>query len=359
MPISIGLAELVVLASAAGLVVLVVAAVVALVARRRKGDDTRPWKWIAIFGLILVVLPLLVVVLAILWVTPARVERSYVGVAPTVERVSVEPVATPGPTSTTSPPALTGTPPGAPSPLNPTPVGDNPPSSLLSIVPDSALEAFAIPLLIAGLVLLIGAAIVSVVLRRWPDGDTQPQDAAALPFIRGSDGNGGRWARLRYVFLALALWIALSVFLILDLGLGLAVSLYPTFVAIYAAFWVLVGVLLLSDRSLREKALILLPFLLVVFSVRFVDWNSRKPFLRDLYSIKEGMTPAQVEQIMGAYMTGGGRPLDSPETEVDERGEMVTGTVTYRHTNEGWGDSDWGVVTFENGRVVEVEFLPD
>jgi hypothetical protein len=359
MPFSIGLAELVVLAGAAGLVVLVVAAVVALVARKRKGDNTRLWKWIAIFGLILVVLPLLVVVLAVLWVTPVRVERSYVGVAPTIEQVLVEPMATPGPTSTTPGPALTGTPPGAPSPPNPTPVRDTRPSSLLSIVPDSVLEVFAIPPLIAGLMLLIGAAIVSVVLRRWPDSDTQPQDAAALPFIRGSDRKGGRWGRLRYVFLALALWVALSVFLILDLGLGLAVSLYPTFVAVYAAFWVLVGALLLYGRPLREKALILLPFLLVVFSVRFVDWNSRKPFLRNLYSIKEGMTPTQVEQIMGAYMTGGGRPLDSPETKFDERGEMVTGTVTYRHTNEGWGNSDWGVVTFENGRVVEIDFLPD
>ena len=358
MPFSIGLAELVVLAGAAGLVMLVVAAIVAAVVRRRKGSDTRPWKWIAIFGLILVVLPLLVVVLGILWVTPARVERSYVGVAPTIQRVSVEPMATPRPMSTTPDPALTGTPVGGASPPNPTPVR-NTRSPLLSIVPDSALEAFAIPPLIAGLVLLIGAAIVSVVLRIWPDSDTQPQDAAALPFISGSDGNAGKWSRLRYVFLALALWIALSVFLILDLGLGLAVSLYPTFVAIYAAFWVLVGALLLYGSPLRERILILLPFLLVVFSVRFVDWNSRKPFLRDLYSIKEGMTPAQVEQIMGAYMKGGGLPLDSPETEVDERGEVDTGTVTYRHTDEGWGDSDWGVVTFENGHVVEIEFLPD
>jgi len=37
----------------------------------------------------------------------------------------------------------------------------------------------------------------------------------------------------------------------------------------------------------------------------------------------------------------------------------VTGTSTYRHTNEGWGNSDWGVVTFEDGRVVQTEFMPD
>jgi hypothetical protein len=33
--------------------------------------------------------------------------------------------------------------------------------------------------------------------------------------------------------------------------------------------------------------------------------------------------------------------------------------VTYRHTTEGWGGSDAGVVTFEGGRVVQIEFLHD
>jgi hypothetical protein len=145
----------------------------------------------------------------------------------------------------------------------------------------------------------------------------------------------------------------------MDLGLGLAVSIYPRFVAIYAAFWVLVGALLLHGRPTREKVLTLALFVAVLVSVRFIDWNSRKPFLKDLHSIKEGMTPVQVEEIMGHHMQGGGRPLASPETEVDERGQIATGTVTYRHTNEGWGDSDWGVVTFEDGRVVRTEFLPD
>lgn len=347
MPFSIGLAELVILAGAAGIVLLLVLVIVAVIARRRKGDDTRPsrpWRWIVTLALILVVLPLLVLVLGVLWVVPVGVERAYVGEAPTVE-----PVAVPELTPTTSDPALIDTPPGQASPPPPAPVGATRPSHL-SLVPGSVLEAFAIPLLIAGLLLLIGATIVLVVLKRWSDGDARPWD---------SDGSGAKSARLQYVFLALTLWIALSVFLILDLGLGLAVSLYPGFVAVYAAFWVLVGALLLHGRPLREKALILLLFLLVVFSVRFVDWNSRKPFLRDLYSIKEGMTPAQVRRIMGDYMTGGGRPIDSPETEFDARGEILTGTVTYRHTNEGWGDSDWGVVTFENGRVVKIDFLPD
>jgi hypothetical protein len=151
--------------------------------------------------------------------------------------------------------------------------------------------------------------------------------------------------------------LALSIFLILDLGL--AVSLYLRFVAIYTAFWVLVGALLLYGHPMREKLLILGLLVMVAFSVRFIDWNSRKPFLKDFYRIREGMTPAQVEQIMGGYMIGGGAPLGSPRTELNGWGEIVAGTVTYRHTNEGWGDSDWGVVTFENGRVVKIKFLPD
>jgi hypothetical protein len=208
----------------------------------------------------------------------------------------------------------------------------------------------AIPPIIAGLVLLVGGAIVAVVLTRWVGSHPPTEDA---------DSDAGRWARLRYPFLALAFWMALSIFLILDLGLGLAVSIYPRFVAIYAAFWVLVGALLLHGRPTREKVLVLVPFVVVLFSVRFIDWNSRKPFLRDLHSIREGMTPIQVEQIMGRYMRSGGRALASPETEVDDGGQILTGTVTYRHTDEGWGDSDWGVVTFQDGRVVETEFLPD
>jgi hypothetical protein len=98
-------------------------------------------------------------------------------------------------------------------------------------------------------------------------------------------------------------------------------------------------------------------------TISTINWNSRKPFLRDLYRIKEGMTAAQVEQTMGDYMTGGGVPAGSPGIRLDgrliEQGATATGTISYRHTNEGWGNSDWGVVTFEGGRVVDVWFSPD
>jgi hypothetical protein len=70
-------------------------------------------------------------------------------------------------------------------------------------------------------------------------------------------------------------------------------------------------------------------FVTVLFSVRFVDWSGRKPFLRDFYRIKEGMTESQVDQIMSGYMKGyyGGPPASLREykPQFDEQGRIITG----------------------------------
>ena len=131
-------------------------------------------------------------------------------------------------------------------------------------------------------------------------------------------------------------------------------SFYPVFVVIYTTFWVLIGALLLYDRPIREKVLILAVFVTLIFSLRFIDWNSRKPFLRSLYRIKEGMTHREVEQIMGCYTKSVGT-----NAQVDGDGYTVTGNVSYTHTDEGWGNSDIGLLTFQGGRVAEIAFLPD
>ena len=154
------------------------------------------------------------------------------------------------------------------------------------------------------------------------------------------------------MLLGLSFWIALSVFLILDLA-G-SISLYPGFVAIYALCWVLAGLLLLYSRPMREKVVILTLFLVVLCSVRFVDWNTRKPFLRALDRVTAGITEAQADEIMDGYMKG-----ISPMAQVDEQGGVYWGTVNYRHTTEAWGNVDVGVLVFQNGRVVRVNFLPD
>ena len=203
----------------------------------------------------------------------------------------------------------------------------------------------------AGLVLLIGVVVVAVIVTRRRKKSDTPANNSGANVVDEDEKAAATKTKLRYALLVIVFLIAFGVFLVLDLFFQ--VSVYLRFVAAYAAFWTLVGALLLRGSPTRHKLLILGLFVVIVFSVRFVNWTTLKPFLKDFYSIKEGMTPAQVEQIMGSYIIGDGK------TEINEQGEIVAGSITYRHTNEGWGDSDWGVVTFENSRVVEIEFLPD
>ncbi len=123
----------------------------------------------------------------------------------------------------------------------------------------------------------------------------------------------------------------------------------------------------------------------------FVPWHPRKRFVRDLDSLRVGMTVDEVETVMGRYVKGRGpqwqlpagpgprvlgpgevRPADEqaaldaavraaydayeePEYPGGDERAHATGTMTYR-----WCDnSDWGQVEFRDGRVVHVEFLPD
>ena len=73
---------------------------------------------------------------------------------------------------------------------------------------------------------------------------------------------------------------------------------------------------------------------------------------------------ARVQQIMGDYMGGTCQPdnpfgLPTGESAAETEELALSGRAVYRHTNEGWGDSDWGEITFEKGRVVRIQFLPD
>ena len=90
------------------------------------------------------------------------------------------------------------------------------------------------------------------------------------------------------------------------------------------------------------------------WSVRFVDWNTRKPFLRRPDRVTAGITEAQADEIMDGYIKG-----MSPMAQVDDQGGIDCGTVSYRHTTEAWGNTDVGGLIFQGCRVVRVEFLPD
>ena len=185
---------------------------------------------------------------------------------------------------------------------------------------------------IAALAVSAGAAVISLIGRRW----------------ESRSGRAARRAsRVRYGITALVLWLVFGAFLLADLSY--AVSVYWRVLLVFAGLVLLLATVMVLGRPMREKALVIGCALLLVLSVPLATWNSRKAFLRSLYSVRHGMTLDQVEAIMSEYMGGDVGPAVAEGIEVK----------SYRHTTEGWGDSDFGVVSFEDGRVVEVSFLPD
>jgi hypothetical protein len=223
----------------------------------------------------------------------------------------------------------------------------------MSPVPNIGLAEVLILAGCSGLVLLIGVIAVAVILTQRKRRDTLGGGAGANETDRGEERP--TTTRLRYALLAILFLLALGVLVALDVLAS--ASIYLRFVAVYAAFWVLVGVLLLRGSPARRRFLILGFLVIAVFSVHFINWNSRKPFLKDLYRIKEGMTEAQVEQIMGKHIKEIDLPGSPPGGATEKEDLSPRNSVLYRHTDEGWGDSEWGVITFENGHVARTEFV--
>ena len=90
----------------------------------------------------------------------------------------------------------------------------------------------------------------------------------------------------------------------------------------------------------------------------FLIPSTRKNFIKDLNKIKYGMTSFQVESIMGKYIKGTGWP--SNPCVSDSKGELCfEGMQVYRHNNHEKYNSDWGVITYNQDKVVSVEFSPD
>jgi hypothetical protein len=152
---------------------------------------------------------------------------------------------------------------------------------------------------------------------------------------------------LRDLALGVVLLITYGGYLLLD-RLA-AVSLNPRAVALFCGLALLaLAPFLLGRRRATQIALPLGP-LCAMLAVHFVDWDSRKPFLRALDRVEVGMTIAEVDATMAGFLRHPALP-DSAD------GEAI---ISYRHTTEGWGDSDIGVIRFAGGRATSCEFLPD
>ncbi len=179
------------------------------------------------------------------------------------------------------------------------------------------------------------------------------------------------WAALAVACLVIAALFAAFVELAIDPCAPLAAyAKYGLFSSLF------VTPMLLAGRR-RWTVFVLGAFILSLLLLHFVDWSTRKPFLRDFRRVEVGMTMGEVETIMGGYMKGTGwrfprgpapkvtgpgqpepdmsvygDPDDWPEFELED-------AITYRHSELGAYNSDWGVVRFKDGMVVATEFLRD
>jgi len=150
----------------------------------------------------------------------------------------------------------------------------------------------------------------------------------------------------------LILLAAMALYLLLDIAA--AASLNPIISGGFALVALALGLFILDELPLRQRLALAGILVSAVFAVRFINWDGRKPFLRDFNHIQLGMTTEEVDKVMAGYIK-----YTSPFVTTSVQGEVQTGAVSYRHTTDGFGDSDIGLITFAGGRVIGRIFYPD
>ncbi len=120
------------------------------------------------------------------------------------------------------------------------------------------------------------------------------------------------------------------------------------------AAWVTAG------RTRDQRLKVIIGAVFVVFSMRYWDFNSRKPFLRKFNGLEKGDTKEEVLQHMEGYRSGQGKGFIFARTK-RQHPEVANSVenMCFTHTREGWGDSDWGLVYFVDGKLWDTQFSHD
>lgn len=87
---------------------------------------------------------------------------------------------------------------------------------------------------------------------------------------------------------------------------------------------------------------------IVAVTLYVVPWSTRKPFLRDLSSIRPGMTADQVRKQMSSYIA-----------VAEQRHSGALSRLSYRHSDHWRFNADFGNIYIVSGRVAQVEFSAD
>jgi hypothetical protein len=163
-------------------------------------------------------------------------------------------------------------------------------------------------------------------------------------------------------------------------------ALCEVVVAYPVAWWLYISVAVILTagivrpvpvRNQFDRIGVLAAVVALIAALHFVDWSTRKPFLRDLARVRVGMTEAEVRQIMGQHMEGTGllappgTPANSPSTmnlmsgsqysttTSPSRELVLTDSLVFRHSTEAAFNADWGIISFASGKVANVEFSID
>ena len=154
------------------------------------------------------------------------------------------------------------------------------------------------------------------------------------------------------VVAVLILLAAMGLYILLDMAI--AASLNPIISGSFALVALALGLYILNSLPVRQRLLLVGMLVTAVFAVRFVDWDNRKPFLRDFYQIQTGMTAAEVDAVMSDYIK-----QVSPFVDRSAEGLVQTGAVSYQLATEGLDNSEIGLITFAGGRVVGRTLYPN
>jgi len=125
-------------------------------------------------------------------------------------------------------------------------------------------------------------------------------------------------------------------------------SVIPLSIVICGLAWLTGGYFWMRRSGYEGRITLLATGLLVIITMRFVDWNKQKPFFRDLIQVKLGMTVSQFEARMGRHEGLRWLPDSDP-------GIMDNKTLVYRLGN------DLGLLTVElkDGKVEAVGIMWD
>jgi len=154
------------------------------------------------------------------------------------------------------------------------------------------------------------------------------------------------------LFSALLLGLILALYLIFDYLV--AISLNPIITIAIGSIATISGLIIFRLMPMPRRIVLAGLIITGVAAISFINWNSRKPFLRAFNQVEIGMSADEVDETMADFTR-----LISPEAVTTEEGIVDYGIISYRHTTESWGDSDIGQVTFSEGKVINQIFYPD